>query len=352
MKTAVIIGNYGVGNLGDDDMLNRVIALAQSKGYSPVICCGNSSRLMSKGYEACPFLPSGLRSLLKTVWSKRYRESVRQTKVRFCRAEVIIFGGGGLFVDVHWAAILLWWIHLRYAVRLKKKVILLSQTFCVTRSLSRLLWVPWLKKTSIITVRDSESQRLLESLKITSIFLPDITFTPKPTSISGLRTRSVILSLCQWGMEETQLQALRSTVQSLISQGYTVSGTVFQSEHDDDRLIYHRLSLPIPLLVERREITMAIQTAELLIGMRYHAILLATRSSTPFVALSYQSKVENFLSDTGLQEQGIAMQKVNEELLQQKVACTLRERDTITRNLMAIDADLSRQAQAYANLEI
>ena len=324
MKKAIILGNYGVGNLGDEDMLSRVISLVNAKGYSSVVCCGSPKKVSTIGIEVCRFLPSGLRSLIKWLWSKAYRTSIEVTKKQFNSSQTIIFGGGGLFVDTHWSAILLWWIHLRYAVKSKKHIVMLSQTFSISKRLSAFLCIPLLKKVALIAVRDRASQNLLKTFGIASQYLPDITFMREPEGKHPqILKKSVVLSLCKWGVDKQQREALVSVVKNLSVQGYTLIGTIFQSRHDNDYLVYQQLGVPMRLITHHHEILEAIQSADLLIGMRYHAIAMAIRCATPFVALMYQPKVANLLSDMDLLEQGIAIRKVNQELLQLKVNQTL-----------------------------
>lgn len=103
----LLIGNYGVGNLGDEllkEYFLRHFSQIDWKVLSARPARGELSRL-----------PGGLRSLLGLRWIRTLRE-LRQ-------ADAVVFGGGSLFTDSESVyACALWWLHARIARLLRRKV--------------------------------------------------------------------------------------------------------------------------------------------------------------------------------------------------------------------------------------
>jgi polysaccharide pyruvyl transferase WcaK-like protein len=71
--------------------------------------------------------------------------------------------------------------------------------------------------------------------------------------------------------------------------------------------------------------------AELVVGMRLHALIFAAKARTPFVALSYDPKVKAF-ADL-LEQEALPYGALTEKIIFEKLAQTWQNRSTIKRDL-------------------
>ncbi len=93
---AVLIGNYGVGNFGDEALREYFL-----RAFPEVQWTVLSAR---PGVAELPRLPIGVRSFVGTRWWK--------TLGAIKRADAVVFGGGTLFTDIEsFKACVLWGVH-------------------------------------------------------------------------------------------------------------------------------------------------------------------------------------------------------------------------------------------------
>jgi len=113
MRNAILVGNYGVGNLGDEAL--RLFFIQELPDVRWTVLSARPS-----GPNELPRLPAGPRSLLFTPWWK--------TLQAIKRTDAVVFGGGSLFTDVESSfACFLWWLHAAVARRYGKPVLLAAQ---------------------------------------------------------------------------------------------------------------------------------------------------------------------------------------------------------------------------------
>jgi len=163
----VLVGNYGVANLGDEALRDYFLhtfttiewVVVSAHPYNP---------------NEVPRLPGGLRSLFTTNWWKTVKV-IRSS-------DALVFGGGSLFTDVESVyACFLWSVHAWTAIFLGKPVHLAFQGMgpyktrvgeWLARSVAR--------KAASISVRDEASVHRLEawglSTKVVQTFDPVFSF--------------------------------------------------------------------------------------------------------------------------------------------------------------------------------
>jgi polysaccharide pyruvyl transferase WcaK-like protein len=108
----LLIGNYGVSNVGDEALKDYFLARFPEIEWQVVSAHPIQGEL--------PRLPAGVRSLLTTPWWRTF-SAMR-------RADAVVFGGGSLFTDVESSfACFLWWLHAATARFLGKPVVLAFQ---------------------------------------------------------------------------------------------------------------------------------------------------------------------------------------------------------------------------------
>ena len=140
---AILVGNYGVGNLGDEALRDYFLAAFPEVQWTVLSAHARGAEL--------PRLPFGLRSVVSTPWWKTVR-AIRQS-------DAMVFGGGSLFTDVESVrACFLWGMHAAVAQFFRKPISLAFQGFGPVHSRAGKWIAKWiLAKASFVSVRDKES---------------------------------------------------------------------------------------------------------------------------------------------------------------------------------------------------
>ncbi len=97
----LLVGNYGVGNLGDEALKEYFLRNVPHVRWTVVSA-------HPQGEAECARLPGGFRSFFRFQWLRTLRA--------YHRCDAVVFGGGSLFTDVESVyACILWWLHARVA---------------------------------------------------------------------------------------------------------------------------------------------------------------------------------------------------------------------------------------------
>ena len=139
----VLIGNFGVGNLGDE-ALKEYFLQEFSIDWTIVSAHPRASNEVAR-------LPGGLRSFLGFKWVK--------TIAAYRQCGAVVFGGGSLFTDAESVfAVALWWLHAQCAFFFRKPVHLAFQGIGPFRTrLGERLSRSVCRKSATISVRDLQS---------------------------------------------------------------------------------------------------------------------------------------------------------------------------------------------------
>ncbi len=158
----VLVGNYGVGNIGDDALREYFLSAFPEIDW---VCVSASPH----GKGEVPRLPLGFRSFFMPWW--RTFSAIRS-------ADALVFGGGSLFTDIEsvWAC-LLWRSYASVAVLFGTPYVLAFQgtgpwKTALGRSLARTTY----RFASFVSVRDAESLKRVRELVPTSE--PVLSFDP------------------------------------------------------------------------------------------------------------------------------------------------------------------------------
>lgn len=313
MKVAVF-GNYGVKNLGDDLILRGFLDAHQ--GDEVIVYCGNPKEIREKhGLKAYPFFPGGFRSLMRKVSSGAYRRQLQKGYEALKSVDRIYIGGGGILVDRRLKAVGLWWRQLKVISRTGKPFEFIANSMELRRSWTGKLFKKYLAKADKISVRDSRSKQFIESMGLKAELVEDLAAGIK-VSGAGSREKKICLALCRWGLNKKELVAIHSFIERRRGEGYRVVGLVFQSEGDDDSEVYRKLDPGIVLKTELEDVLQELASCHLLIGMRFHSIVLALKLKTPFIAIAYQDKVTNLCRDRGMMDYCLPLADLNDNNLE------------------------------------
>ncbi len=144
----ILIGNYGVGNIGDEALMAYFLRAFPDIDWIIVTAS-------PKGEREVPRLPLGFRSFFRP-WGK--------TLQAIARADAVVFGGGSLFTDSESVfACVLWWWHASVARLFRKPVFLAFQGVGPFRT----SFAEWLARSAFrsaafVSVRDSASFRRVQ----------------------------------------------------------------------------------------------------------------------------------------------------------------------------------------------
>lgn len=301
----LISGYYGSGNVGDEAVL---VAIIQGlKGRDPEI----EITVLS----ASPGLTAelnGVRAIHRTAWHRIWRE--------MRRAEIFISGGGTLFQDV--TSSRSFWYYLGLIIMAKifrKKVMVFAQGFGPLRKKhNRKVARAVLNRVDLITVRDEDSLRALERLKVRK---PEKVLTADPTALlevpapsegrkifsleavpldKPLLGISVRSSSARRKVEEETLRTMAVVIDKLV-QRYDVRPVFLLFQCPDDmkeakKVIRHMHEEPgvIFRICRPDEMLAVFSQLDFVIGMRLHSLIFAAINSVPAFGVSYDPKVASF----------------------------------------------------------
>jgi len=257
--------------------------------------------LKQQGYYVTVFSKSPEKTGLKLGVNSVYTFDLKKLLKTLKESDVLISGGGSLLQDATRLKSLLYYLFVICSAQFfKKDVIIFAQGIGPIRNfVGRLLTKNALKKCKYITVRDEKSLFRLRGWKLN----PDLVSDPVwnmdikeyiPMNRVGVQLRS-------WkGLSQKYLFALARQINANFSDKeiYIYS---FQDALDLELCKHFEAQLKLvnpqikTVLLNNLTIDDTIQSfsnLDFLIGMRYHACLLALKYGIPTLALSYDEKVE------------------------------------------------------------
>lgn len=236
-------------------------------------------------------------------------------------------------------------------------------------------WSRWLtgrvlNRVQLISLRDSESRRLLEELGVTR---PPVYVTADP--VLGLEPENMDLRPGQDKWEQLELSgpvigisvrswpgsgecwpALARVADELVAGGWQVLFLPFHFPADVDacRQVARLMHSPAVVLRENLDLPALMglmSRVQFLIGMRLHALILASLMGVPFLALPYDPKVTALAR---MMEQPVAgfLASVSYTGLEAAVKQALAEREENARRVRAAVAELRPLALDTARLVI
>ncbi|ATW25943.1 polysaccharide pyruvyl transferase CsaB [Candidatus Formimonas warabiya] len=297
MKNIVLSGYYGFNNIGDEAVLASVIqALRDEMPDVQITVLSNDPQQTEKQYS------------VQAV--NRWR--VAQIIPALRRCNLLISGGGSLLQDVTGPKSILYYLGvIQLAHWFGKPVMIYAQGIGpVKRSWARKLMARVLNRVRAISVRDQASKADLEAMGVSR---PPIAVTVDPVigwarpgdrhfpdSLHPLNSderKCVGVSLRHWdGLNEKEMAAVCDFIGE---KGYRVIFLPFHFPGDISvcRKVANLMKGESFLVKDNfspGEMMDAVGSMHLIIGMRLHALIMAGAQGVPFVAVSYDPKVERF----------------------------------------------------------
>lgn len=297
----IISGYYGFSNAGDEAMLSAMIhsiRQADPTASITVISGHPDDTARTFGTPAIHrFSPFAL------LWG-------------ILCSDVVISGGGSLLQDVTSRRSIYYYLSIMAAgILLGKKVFLYAQGIGPVKSMTtRRILKLVLDHVSAITVRDEFSRDFLTDLgvktpvEVTADAVLSLPVSSPEKGMNILREAGVpadkkVIALCvrKWGDTDRLARAFRSYVKAVTETGkYNVvfipmqcPDDVCMAEKINSPSLNHvyilRQSYDIPTLMS------IIGAADLLVGMRLHALIFSALMHIPMIGISYDPKIDHFL---------------------------------------------------------
>jgi len=285
---AVICGYYGKGNAGDEALLMSLLQMLPPQ-VEPIIL-SNDPEQTSERYQvsSCPS-----RSPQKILAALR-------------QADLFIWGGGSLLQDVTSLVSPFYYVGLlALSEQLGLSTIVWAQGIGpLTHPLTRLVSRQVLKKASAISVRDTASAELLAKWEIASVIAPDpvwaLQSTPVQNFFSTDKAKIAVNLRPHRHLTPERLTQLADALNSFVQASGTYLLLVpFQASQD--LIIAQTLSAQLKVphqiiqLENPRELKGLFKEVEMLIGMRYHSLIMAAAEGARTFALSYDPKVDQLM---------------------------------------------------------
>lgn len=356
----VIHGFYGGGNIGDEAILEASLELirATTRKLEPIVFCKDPERVAADfGVQSVNPAQVGRREVAKIL----------------LRTEVYILGGGGLLKDYgkeESRSMERGWLQwLALAQDLGVKTMLWSigvenVRFASSKKALRSV----LANTDIVTVRDEDSKLRLQEVGVERPI--HVTADPVPflaRKYARLRSRPsrlrVVACMRHWypyefqipdeTVNEQMLNAVAGALDYLVEEhGAEVAFLPFRTLAKDDdreacRVIQQRMRSASTLYDEADpgvETTMErLADADLVLGMRLHASIMATAMGIPSIAIAYMPKVRDYMASIGQDAMSIDIEKVTEKGLIELVDSALKHYEACSSDLLTATAQSAVQ---------
>lgn len=313
-RRILICGNYGAGNFGDELILMGLLKIIKKlPNIEITVMTGNEKETWtSYNVQVAPFVPSSIKSWTKNILKGKAARAL----FAIGQADLIIFGGGGLFNEKEEKSMKIWNSQVKAFRFFKKPVIMIGQSFgAIEKEKNKKIIRHVCESMKKIFVRDHTSKKNLETLGIERNIqvISDPAFWLDPSDFSEdarQEKNSVkqenflknywIMNLRSWaGVDENHICEV---VNSLISQ---LPGTpIFVPMQKEDEKIFHRLRngkrgdsrLTLVQPKNLGNLWSLFAHADSVFSMRLHAGILATIMQKPLIAITYDEKVKNLLT--------------------------------------------------------
>lgn len=307
MAQILVSGYYGFNNAGDEAILAGMLRALRDLAPEVAVTAISGKAARTRAMHNVGAVSRGD---IKAIWRA------------MGRADLMISGGGSLLQDVTSSRSLTYYLGLVAMARLHlRPVVLYGQGVGpVTGTLGRTLIPTIVNGVSVITVRDQESA---ETLRRLGVRRPPIQVTADAALALGpadpewgakllaeyrvdLQRPVIGVSVRPWKQGEQPMEpGLAEALDRLAREtGAQVVFLPMQQPQDvaTAREVAGRMAEPA-ILVQGEQTYAHIQAmvarCDLLIGMRYHALVFAAMNGVPLVGLSYDPKNDSFLRQIG-----------------------------------------------------
>lgn len=199
----------------------------------------------------------------------------------------------------------------KYAKENGKKVIYYSQTI----EGGHPLFVEHLARADLITVRDSESKRIVEANGFRAVLSVDPLFRKK--------RRTIGCSFRRWVNEPPAIEEKLASLLDNLAVDYEVVFLPFtetDTDTESDKTFHERVMQKMKNRAKQASYDHTIENVDLLIGMRLHALICALNMGKQVLAIDYDVKIRRIFSDLGMQDRVVSYDEAD------KIPLIIREK--------------------------
>ncbi len=290
---AVICGYYGKGNGGDEALLMSLLQMLPAH-VQPIVLSGNPKETKKRyGVASCD------------------RKSAFPILQALKHSDWFIWGGGSLMQDVTSIASPIYYAGLMALAQQRGlKTIAWAQGIGpLQKPFTRWLTKQVLLNCTAISVRDSRSAKILTDWHISPLIAPDPVWALESKPVTGLgdipAPRVAVNLRSHSQLTPQKLQNLtKALVQFQQATDTCILLVPFQASKDMAIARSIEAELPgkkqIVTLSDPRELKGLFKGVEMLIGMRFHSLIMAAAEQCRCFALSYDQKVSQLMSEISL----------------------------------------------------
>ncbi|MBW3110897.1 polysaccharide pyruvyl transferase CsaB [Bacillus sp. MCCB 382] len=358
----VISGFYGLGNTGDEAILESIIDNLRDQFDNPEITVFSlSPEETAKEHN------------VKSVY-RAWRHSNKEKVKALREADLLISGGGGLLQDSYPTKFLFgplpyYLLIVLLAKLCGTKVMFFSQGIGPVKSRWGKILMKLANLADFITVRDQYSKELLHKLGVTkpeTVVTSDIVFAFKRkedrSCIESLPLKGdeqmVAVSVRPWFGREVQFEQTAQILDHLIEEKHITPVFVPMEGHHDwdasEKVLSHMKHKEKCLMLGTdftpNQYLNFIGECQLTIGMRLHALIFSTLMGVPHIGFSYDKKVESLLKRSGMWEYSSVLEEINVEELQTNGSYLLKNHDMASKKIL--ENAQSMRGEAVRNLEL
>lgn len=360
----VISGFYGLGNTGDEAILDAMIDNLRDSLDEPDITVFSLSPEETASKHNVKSVYRGWRhafwAKVKALW----------------KADLLLSGGGGLLQDTTPTRIiggpLPYYLLIVFLAKLcgGTKVMFFSQGIGpVTSTYGKLLMKVFGNMADFVTVRDAYSKDSLRRLGVTSpqaVVTSDIVFayqgredTVAYDSLDLVGGESLVgVSVRPWLGETGYQREIARVLDRLVEdKGVTPVFIPMEGKHDAEvsRAVIGRMKFGERALVlgadfSPNQYLQFIRQCDMLIGMRLHSLIFAVLAGVPFVGVSYDKKVESLAKRVEMWDYSCKLEQFSADEMYDNVAQVYDERAELSDVVVRKREKLRRKA--LENIEL
>lgn len=301
----VVSGYYGFNNAGDEAMLYAILrSLNQLFDHPGITVISGHPENTEKTFHVKTVPRFNMAAIMKALW----------------HCDLLISGGGSLLQDVtSWKSLMYYLTIIMTGIVMRKHVFLFSQGIGPVRH----RWIRWLLKIVLnhvdaITVRDSESKGFLERLGVKNRIYctADAVLTLSPVPLDEGKKilkenhvpsdkKLIGISVRHWMNSNDWMEKFRQYIEEMKKNGdYAFVFIPMQYPEDVKaaQSIVPQKEDGVYILkgpYDTEQLVSLIGNLDLLIGIRLHALIFASLMHVPFIGISYDPKIDNFLNSVG-----------------------------------------------------
>ncbi|MEA0561914.1 polysaccharide pyruvyl transferase CsaB [Lysinibacillus irui] len=351
----VLSGYYGFDNVGDDAILLSIIqSLKKWQSDIEITVLSNNPAATEQTY--------GVKAVNR--WKMKEIRQLLKT------ADGLISGGGSLMQDQTGMKTIPYYAGvIQIAKWLKKPVFVYAQGMGpINHPLSKFIVRKVFNKVEQITVRDKASQALLTEIGVRK----ETTIVPDPVmGLNGsdfrcdwlekvaLAPKSYIaVSVRDWPSTVAYKEKIAHSLDELARQGEQIVFLPMHGEHDfvtsqEVAGLMKETSITAPAELSIEEKIAVIGQSQLLIGMRLHSLIFSAIYATPFIAISYDPKIDAFADIVGQPVVGhVEVDNWNGVTLFEQAVSILESYTTVQENMRQAVLPLQTEATATAKLAL